>query len=107
MQKPELRPQVVSTIWPPWFARTKQYARWPSPTTQARGHRSHATLPPSAGVQKRAGCSSAGSIPSSDVSLTLELMEVEVAPEVAVGKRLLDRGAAPERVLEVLVRDEE
>jgi hypothetical protein len=34
MQKPLLRPQVVSTTSPPWLARTKQKPRWPSPSLQ-------------------------------------------------------------------------
>src|SRR5688500_15530697 len=105
MQKPDERPQVVSTIWPPWLARTKQNARWPSPTVQARGHSSHRIFPFSAGDQKRAGWRSDGSSPSMLVSL--ELIEVEVTTDVAVRQRFLHRRSASDHPLEVLVRDQE
>src|SRR5579862_2366545 len=85
MQKPDERPYVVSTISPPWFMRTKQNARWPSPSRHARGQRSQRMRSPS-GCQKRARGPS--------------LIEVEVSTQGAVGERLLDARSRTECALE-------
>jgi len=62
MQKPVDWPQADSTIWPSALPRTKQKARWPGASVQARGHRSQRMRPSSpSGCQKRAGTPVGGS----------------------------------------------
>src|SRR3954468_13704152 len=50
-QKPLDRPQVVSTIWSSWRARTKQSPRCPSSSLQNRGQTSHWMRPLSSACQ--------------------------------------------------------
>src|SRR3569832_2261198 len=59
-QKPDERPEVVSTIRPPSILRTKHKPRWPSCSLQSRGQRSHWMRPSGSVCHQRAGVCDSG-----------------------------------------------